>query len=350
MRTTKVGLLVAAALALLMGAIVTLGQQEHFWERKVRYEMHFARTNGLQVGAPVSLTGVAIGSVVNMRFPSDPAAAYIEVMIGVTSDVAPRLRENSVATIRTYGLLGDRYIELTAGSPDAAPVPPGGLLSSIDPIDYEAVLGQSGDIVTNIVEVTASLKDVLGAIQRGEGLLGAMVRNRELGASTLVDLQHTMTNVQQTTRALEKILRRVEHGEGLLGQLTGPSQEGDALLARVGRATRALERFAGRLERGKGALPQLVEDEAYAHRLLGNLDRAVADLADVAAKLDRGQGTLGKLVNDPSLYHEAEGLVGRARRSWWLRLLGLGGAPAEPPTPPAPAPEQPGEQGDRTAR
>ena len=100
----------------------------------------------------------------------------------MTRNVAPRLRENSVATIRTYGLLGDRYIELTAGSPDAAPVQPGGLLSSIDPIDYEAVLGQSGDIVTNIVEVTASLKDVLGAIQRGEGLLGAMVRNRELGS------------------------------------------------------------------------------------------------------------------------------------------------------------------------
>jgi len=50
-RTTKVGLLVAAALALLMGAIVTLGQQEHFWERKVRYEMHFARTNQLTLAS-----------------------------------------------------------------------------------------------------------------------------------------------------------------------------------------------------------------------------------------------------------------------------------------------------------
>ena len=84
--------------------------------------------------------------------------------------------------------------------------------------------------------------------------------------------------------------------------------------------------------------------------MLGNLDRAAADLADVAAKLDRGQGTLGKLVNDPSLYHEVEGLVGRARGSWWLRLLGLASTPAEPPTPPAPTPEQPGEQGDRTVR
>src|SRR5213593_2175871 len=297
---------------------------------------------GFLVFVALAITGVTIGSVAEMRFPPDPTASYIQVLVNVLGDATPRIHENSVATIRTFGLLGDRYIELSAGSPDSPPLPPGGLISSIDPVDYEAVLGQSGDIVTNVVEVTASLKDVLGSIQRGEGLLGAMVRNRELGESTLVDLQHTMANVQETTRVLEKILRRVEHGEGLLGQLTGPSKEGDALLARVGRASRSLERFAGRLEAGKGALPQLVEDEAYARRLLGNLDRAIADLADVAAKLDRGQGTLGKLVNDPSLYHEAEGLVGRARGSWLLRLMGFGSGPAEPPTPPAPASEPPG--------
>src|SRR5947208_5658048 len=249
-QTARVGFLVFVALAILVATIMSLGGEQKFWERKVQYEVHFARTNGLQVGAPVSLTGVAIGSVAEMRFPSDPAAAYIEVAIGVTRNVAPRLRENSVATIRTYGLLGDRYIELTAGSPDAAPVPPGGLLSSIDPIDYEAVLGQSGDIVTNIVEVTASLKDVLGAIQRGEGLLGAMVRNRELGASTLVDLQHTMTNVQQTTRALEKILRRVDRGEGMLGQLTSDTNEARELLTHVRRSARSLDALTTRLNHG----------------------------------------------------------------------------------------------------
>src|SRR5439155_16750020 len=156
-----------------MGAIVTLGQQEHFWERKVRYEMHFARTNGLQVGAPVSLTGVTIGSVAEMRFPPDPTASYIQVLVNVVGEAAPRIRENSVATIRTFGLLGDRYIELSAGSPDASPLSPGALISSIDPVDYEAGLGQSGDLVTNVVGVTASLRVVLQSIERGEGLLGA---------------------------------------------------------------------------------------------------------------------------------------------------------------------------------
>ena len=300
-QTARVGFLVFVALAILIATIMSLGGEQKFWERKVQYEVHFARTNGLQVGAPVSLTGVTIGSVAEMRFPPDPTASYIQVLV-----------------IRTFGLLGDRYIELSSGSPDAAPLPPGSLISSIDPVDYEAVLGQSGDIVTNVVEVTASLRVVLQAIERGEGLLGAMLRNRELGESTLVDLQHTMANVQVTTRSLEDILQRLNHGEGILGRLTRNTKEVDELFARVNHAAMSLDQLSDRLNRGRGTVGRLMEDEAYATRVLGNLDTAVRDLKDVAEKLDRGDGTLGKLVNDPSLYHDAKALVGTARRNWLL--------------------------------
>jgi len=333
----KVGLLVLAALVAFMATIFSLGQREHLWERKVEYEIRLARAGGLLVGAGVSLTGVPVGSLAEMHFPHDPGVSYIQLRIKVAGDVAARIRENTVATIRTLGLLGDRYIELSAGTADVAALPPGGIINSIDPIDYEAVLGQSGDIVTNIVEVTASLKTVLQSIEHGEGLLGAMVRNRELGEATLRDFQATMAHVQETSHALDDILQRVRRGEGLLGRLTHDTREGEALLTSLGRSAKALDDFTTRLSRGRGMVSHLVDDEAYARRVLDNLDQTLADLARVMAKLDRGEGTLGRLVNDPSLYHDAQGLVGRARRSWLLRLLGADDAPAPGPDAPAPA-------------
>src|SRR5690242_21615644 len=165
-KETRVGTLVLAALVIAGVAIFLLGRQQHLWERKVSYELHFARTNGLQTGAPVSFAGVPVGSVDELRFAPDSTTNEIIVDVALDAKVAPRIRTDTTATIGTLGLLGDKMIELTPGKdPNADAIPAGGRIPSVDPMDYEALVGQSGgDIVSNVVEVTAALKDVLGSI------------------------------------------------------------------------------------------------------------------------------------------------------------------------------------------
>jgi phospholipid/cholesterol/gamma-HCH transport system substrate-binding protein len=333
---TRVGALVLGALVILGATIFLLGRQEHLWERKVAYPLRFARTNGLQRGAPVSLSGLPIGSVDSLHFSPEGGPDYIEVWVRVDADAASRIRSDTTASIRTLGLLGDKYIELVPGSTTAEPIPPGGLIPSVDPVDYEALFGRSGgDIVTNVVEVTTALKDVLQTIQRGEGLLGAMIRNREFGETTLRDLQRTLGNVRGTSQRLDRILSRVDRGEGVIGRLVGDTKESRTLAASLDRSIQSLARVTDRLEHGRGAAVRLMEDREYGDRLLSKLDRTVTDLGTVADKLERGEGTLGKLVNDPALYDEARGLVHDVRSSWLVRfyeaLHGLwpsgGGAP-----------------------
>src|SRR5439155_1728183 len=185
MRTTKIGLLVAIALAILMVTVFSLNQEQPFWERKVQYEVRFTRTGGLQTGAPVSLSGVSIGTVAEMRFPPDPAVNYIQVLINVKGDLATRIRENTVASIRTLGLLGDRYIELSAGMPESPPVPPGGLIARLnrgngalarlmeDETYAQRVLG-------NLDRAIRDLADVAAKLDRGQGTLGKLVNDPAL--------------------------------------------------------------------------------------------------------------------------------------------------------------------------
>src|SRR5437773_10504407 len=112
MRSTKIGLLVAIALAILMVTVFSLNQEQPFWERKVQYELRFTRTGGLQTGAPVSLTGVSIGTPAEMRFPPAPVLNYIQSLINVKGDLAPRIREDTGASVRTLGLIVVRSAEL----------------------------------------------------------------------------------------------------------------------------------------------------------------------------------------------------------------------------------------------
>ena len=335
-KETRVGTLVLLALVIAGSAIFVLGRQEHVWERKIGYTLNFVRTNGLQKGAPVSLSGLPIGSVDRLHFATDPGATHIVVDVAVDANVASRIRTDTKATIRTLGLLGDKYIELVPGTePSADAIPAGGVIPSVDPTDYEAIMGQSGDILENVLETTSALKDVLQTIQRGEGLLGAMVQNKDLGKTTMDDLQRTLGNVRQTSATLDRVLHGVDQGEGLVGKVLRDKK----LAASLERSIQNLDRVTTRLDRGEGAAMRLVSDRAYGDRVLTKLDRATADLADVAAKLNQGTGTLGKLINDTQLYDETRGLVHEVRTSWLVRLYqavrGLWPvAPADPPPPP----------------
>jgi phospholipid/cholesterol/gamma-HCH transport system substrate-binding protein len=317
-KETRVGVLVLASLVIAGVAIFLLGGQQHLWQRKVDFTLHFARTNGLQTGAPVSLSGLPIGSVDWLHFASEPDATDIVVGVEVDAKVAPRIRTDTRATIRTLGLLGDKYIELVpGGDPNADAIPAGGRINTVDPTDYEALVGKSGgDIVSNVVEVTAALKDVLGTIQRGEGLLGAMLHNREFGDQTLASLQGTLKNIRETTNTLDHLIKKVDQGDGLVGRLLNDKQ----LAGSLERSLKSLERVTNRVEHGQGLAMRLVDDRAYGDRVLAKLDQASEDLASVAHKLDEGHGTLGKLINEPTLHDETRALVREVRSSWMVRL------------------------------
>ena len=67
----RVGFLAFASLAIFTGSVFLIGEQVRFWEKRSEYRIHFARTNGLLQGAPVSLSGVTVGSVSGMAFPEN---------------------------------------------------------------------------------------------------------------------------------------------------------------------------------------------------------------------------------------------------------------------------------------
>ena len=342
----RVGLVITIALGLLAGALFIIGQHRHLFEGRVRYEIHFSRTNGLLVGAPVSLSGVSVGSVTELAFPP-VTLRYITVRVSVVGTVAARVREKTVGRIKTRGLLGDKFIELSAGTPDSPALAPGAIIPSVDPIDYEAWLGESGDIVENVIQATAALRNVFEAIDRGEGLLGEMVKNRDVGKATLGDVRRIVANVEGSSADLQKIIARIERGEGSVGSLLREPGNIQAVITELAGAARELHEFAEQLNKNQALIPRLLRDEAYGNRLTHNLELAVANLAEILGKINAGDGTLGALVNDPQLYRETQQLISGTKSNFLLNLYrgvtgvfspGDGSSAREQPVSEQPAP------------
>lgn len=336
----RVGLLVVTSLVILAMAILLMGRERRFFENKVSYEIRFSRVYGLRVGAPISLTGVTVGSVESISFPEDVRQNYIVVRVKVVGDVAPRIRKDMIARVRTQGLLGDKFIELSGGRMGSEPVSPGGLIPSMDPIDYEAILGESGDMVQNFTEATSSLKSILKSIEEGKGLFGQLFTADEKGTSAEVGKNlkaasaslrnilssiekgkgplgqmimsdhegkwaETANNLHAASASLKNVLSGVESGEGLLGQLLRGRETQQAMIEdlRVGltqfrRTTEALQKTVEKIARGEGTLGTLIQDPNGGREILTSLSRSAANLEVITRELRQGEGILHRLMTD----------------------------------------------------
>jgi phospholipid/cholesterol/gamma-HCH transport system substrate-binding protein len=334
----RVGIVMVLGIAILAGAIFSIGGGLRWLGGTVDLTARFQRVNGLQVGAPVHLSGVNIGSVSSIQFPPDPRANYVVVRLSIEANAAERVRSDSVAKIESLGLLGDKFLLLTAGSPDAPSANPDGLLKSQDPFNYQALLQApgTGDLVANVIAISNSMRQLLDTANSGNGILAELIKgpsNPQEKTLTLASMRETLDGLQRLTAKLEVAVDRVDRGQGVIGAMLSPRNNGQRVVANISSAAESIRTTSARLDQtslqlhdlvarvnsANGLLPQLMQDQNYAGRVMSNLRRSSDDMREVLDKINGRQGTLGLLINDPSLYNKTTNLVSAS--GWGFSLF-----------------------------
>ena len=370
-RRLRVGLFTAGLIALFGISVLLVGKKQQLFVSQVAFKAQFVHVGGLVAGAPVWLNGVVVGSVDEVTLPPDPTQREILVVFNVDAKVARRVRADSQVAIRTLGLLGDRYLEVTSGSPSQPKMKDGSEVQSVELTDVAAVLSQGGDVVGNVLAISGSLRRILDRVEKGEGLIGELTMNPESG-------KVTVTRLVSLFEQLDGLLRDVRAGRGVLGKLlTDPKLEnqlvddlagmasagrrvaeavasdlerddsmvaallrdpqGKARIERVldgaGAAAESIAAVGKELNEGDGTLARLLKDDELAGDFLDNLAALTKTLRSVADKLDRGDGTAGKMINDPQLWEDLEHVVRGVNESklvrWFVRNRREAGEKAE---------------------
>jgi phospholipid/cholesterol/gamma-HCH transport system substrate-binding protein len=362
----RVGLFVGGSLILFMAFVLVIGSQSRLFERRYTLRTSFADVQGLITGAPVRLAGVAVGTVTQIAFSGDPAIPRLRVEMAVDQHFQDRIRADSVASIGTIGLVGDRILEITVGSAGARVLESGEEVRSVDPRDYTHFVDKGAlllDEVTKTAEtlnrvlvgfeggdgqegLTATLRSVrrtLAAVEKGPGLLHTLIYGKE-GTTLVADLGQAASSLRTVAsrleageglvgaltrkdspllktleadlRKVEQILDAVQRGEGTLHALIYGT-EGPALMKHLGEAATSLQGLAGRLDR----VASVLEWGEGVGTLLTDLKGAAASLRTVTGRLERGEGTLGALLDDPTVYEDLSRLLRGAERSALLRSL-----------------------------
>jgi phospholipid/cholesterol/gamma-HCH transport system substrate-binding protein len=359
-KTIRVGLLVAASLLVLMIFVFFIGSEQKIFSRKNEYKVRLDNVTGLAEGNPVKISGVTVGVIKDITLPYDPKMRDVDIQLMVDRKYADRIRTDSRARMKKLGLLaGDSYIDISAGSPKFDALEPGAMIPAARQTNVDQLISSGEDLVDNFVQISYSLKNILGRVDRGEGLIGEL--------TTAPETKQRVTDTFLTTlNKTNAILGHVESGKGLVGRLvyddayatslTGSIQESarslQTLVADVQgslksgqgmipalltdpegkkkvydlvdnlRTTSAnLSTISSSFQTGQGLVPRLLNDKTYGDQALNEFTGLLHQLNDTVAKLNRGEGTAGKLVNDPSVYESVNDILIGINESKLLRWL-----------------------------
>jgi phospholipid/cholesterol/gamma-HCH transport system substrate-binding protein len=294
-----VGLFVVGALALFAVAVLSLTAQRGPWLPRYTLFAYFENGQGLIEGAPVRLAGKDVGIVEKVAFSEAGAGKpAVQVRMRVDTAVQERIRADSNATIGTIGLLGDKYVEVTMGSPDADMLSDGAEIASITPADLFAVLQKGTQALDGVAALAANVNRSVDQFNEVKG--AARIGDAAKGISGIVD--------------------QVRTGKGLLHSLIYDEYKGGGVES-ISRSLATLEGILGEIARGDGIAHQLLYDDDTKQKTIAKTTAAAGHLESILAKIDRGEGTLGMLVADPALYEDLRTLLGGANRSAVVRTL-----------------------------
>ncbi len=250
----KVGLFVLVALGAFALLAFNLGGFNLHRTETYTIVTIFPSAAGLKPGVGVELAGIRVGRVAQIElYDNNQARVGMEVQDGI------RLPADSVAYIRTSGILGDKYVELAPGQSLEKLDSGDQITPAKTAADISDVLEQLSDIATDIKTITQPLAE----------------------ANTGGDIKEMVASLKLTSQTVERLVLSNEGG------LTESLQSFHTTMA-------SLKEITDKINAGQGTLGQLINDD----RSLNELNSTLASLRNITNKIDSGEGTIGRLVND----------------------------------------------------
>lgn len=341
----RAGLFVFLGLAIAFLVVFLLGKERNLFDTKITYKGAFENVDGLALDAPVRLGGLQAGRVSAITFAPELDDKRVIVSMEVVAKYKDRVRKDSVARVASRGLLGDKAIDITLGSPEAEVLKPGDEITTGSSGDLSAFLNAAGEIIDNVTVISRDLRgavanysdpelknDVAGLfksarsiaqeIETGKGALHAVVYDKSTsdGLKQLIaSASSAAVRLDNAAGTVDRLLTDIKTGDGTLHALIYDKKVGNAVSELGAAASEVASLINDAKKSPNSAVHQLVYGDS--RELFADLSSAVKDIKDMVDKVKRGEGSLGGVINDPTVYEDLKEILGNVKRNRLLREL-----------------------------
>lgn len=193
----RLGLFVAAGFIIFAIAIFLIGRQKNLFNPVFSLSTTFYNVSGLQVGNNIRFSGINVGTVDNIKIIND---STVIVNMVVQKDVQKFIKTDGMVLIGSEGIIGDRVLIITQGSAETKSVKSGQFLSSVEPVETDAIISSLSITAQNAEIISGQLIEILYDINEGKGTLGMLIQDSTMAES----LNKTMGNLQKSSKGLKE--------------------------------------------------------------------------------------------------------------------------------------------------
>lgn len=265
-KNIRVGIFVLIGTIFIISALYFIGEKQNLFSSKFRISANFQNVNGLMPGNNVRFGGINIGTVESVIIVND---STISVVMVIKDKIKPFIKKNSLASIGTDGLMGNKLINIISVSEPAPIVSEGDVLPSKLPFETDEMIRTISrtnedvsvisknlkeitnrlnddnnlwsilldpniaknikDAVVNIritsersAVITGDLSRLMTDVKSGKGVIGALITDTALSRSikqTIVNIKFTSDTLAYITGDLKSVSQRIKNGEGAIGTI-----------------------------------------------------------------------------------------------------------------------------------
>ena len=290
----RLGIFTVVGIVMFIGCIYYMGSLRHMFQKTFTLSAVFTDAKGLRPGNNVTFSGINVGTVERIELISD---STVRVFFVIEKDTRRFIRRDAVALISSEGLMGNKTVAITGGTPMAPMVVDNDEIKSDNGIKWDQVAKNFEGAGANTEMITRDLAQIVSSVNGGEGTLGALLKDTVFARQ----FKEAVVNLHAGTQEFNEILAKVK--TDMVDNMAVTSRNAAEASANLNAITKTAR------------------------------DSIMRDLQHVTARLQGSEGTMGKLLNDTAfastleqtvnkINHgtdEATEVIEAAKSSWLLR-------------------------------
>jgi len=281
-KKTFVGMFLVGGAVLFLVGLYLIGNSNQVFGHHFEVYTEFNKIDTLQPGAKVRVSGMDAGSVSDIEVPKTPSSRF-RLKVEVEQKFHPIVRDDSLATIETAGMVGNKYLNISKGSNHSPECPAGGTLPSEEPFELGDLIRQGSGLVrtvqTSIADLHNRADSAIQNITSAAGHVDGVI------VSVRGDVKKIASNATHMTNAASQIMAGVREGHGTAGKLLSDNTVASNVTAIISNAKQTSANFE-QVSRKVDAIVSGVQQKDML-----DVQKTLENTRDMTQQLNRAVGT-----------------------------------------------------------